>query len=267
MKSFLSLALLFALTAGCDNKPTPPPSNNPPPAPPSGDKTPPKPENLVPPAKGTGNVSGKVKLNGSAPKPRKVNTSADPTCADQHKDEPLMSEELVTKDVGGENRLQWVAVFVSSKVDGSFEPPKEPAVINQQGCHYEPHIVMMRVNQALAIKNSDPTLHNIHAMPQINREFNFGQKKGDDQNRVFDQPERAIKIKCDVHPWMLAYAFVIEHPFFAVTNSDGTYEIRGLPAGTHELTFWQERCAEWKVQVKVEDGKTTTQDAALELQK
>jgi plastocyanin len=218
------------------------------------------------PAKLAGSITGKVCLAGDkAPKRKKVKTDADPVCADQYKDEPLLSDEVVTKDVGGENRLQWVAVYVSSKVEGKFETPKEAAEINQKGCRYEPHVLTIMVNQELKIKNSDPTMHNIHAMPQVNKEFNFGQAKADMfESKKFDQVEMAIKIKCDVHPWMLAYAFVFDHPFHAVTKDDGTFEIKNVPPGDHEVTFWHEKYGEQKVKVKVEDGKAAAADAKFE---
>ena len=59
--------------------------------------------------------------------------------------------------------------------------------------------------------------------------------------RVFDQPEIGVPFKCDVHGWMNAYANVVAHPFFAVTDDAGGFEIKGLPAGTYTLEFWHEQ--------------------------
>jgi plastocyanin len=220
---------------------------------------------VVTPEKKGGSITGKVSLAGDkAPKRKKVKTDADPVCQDQYKDEPLLSDEVVTKDVGGEFRLQYAAVYLK-ECKGSFSAPKEPAVIDQKGCRYEPHVVMLMVGQQLKIKNSDPTMHNIHAMPNVNKEFNFGQAKaGMEETKTFDQAEEAIKIKCDVHPWMLAWAFVLPHPFGAVTKEDGTFEIKDVPAGEYDLVFWHEKFGKHEMKIKVEDGKAATADHKFE---
>jgi plastocyanin len=211
-----------------------------------------------------GSIAGKVTLTGKVPKRKKIRVEADPVCADLHKDDPLLSEEVVTKEVGGENRLQWVAVYLD-KVEGKFEPPKDPVKLDQKGCHYEPHVFVVQAGQPVKITNSDPTMHNIHAMPQINKEFNFGQAKaGMEEEKTFDQPENAVKIKCDVHPWMSAYAFVLSHPFGAVTKDDGTFEIANVPPGEYTIKFWHEKYGEKEAKVKVEEGKAATADAAFE---
>ncbi len=264
MKRLTVLVLGAAVLWACDNKPTPTPTPTPAPTP---TPTPtPKPEDKKPPepAKGTGAVSGKVVLKGTAPKPKKVPVSADPVCVDLRKQDPLYSEDVVVKDVGGENRLRFVVVYVSSKVEGSFPTPTEPAVLDQVGCHYEPHVLGMMRGQPLSIKNSDPTLHNVHAMPQMNKEFNIGQRQGATDVKTFDLAENEIKFKCDVHSWMNATVFVFDHPCFAVTKDDGTFEIRNIPAGSHELTFWHEKYGTTSAKVTVEVGKTAAQDAAFE---
>ena len=90
----------------------------------------------------------------------------------------------------------------------------------------------MRVGQPLEIVNSDPTLHNIHAMPKGNSEFNNGQPiQGMKMNHTFDKPEVMVPFKCDVHGWMNAYVGVMSHPYFAVTDEDGKFDLPNLPAG------------------------------------
>jgi plastocyanin len=268
MRNLLVLSMAFSILCSCDNKPTPPP---PQPQPPTTDKKPdekpkdPGKPQEPPAAKGTGTISGKVVLTGKPPTPKKIKTDADPVCASAHKDDPLMSEEVVTKDVGGENRLQYAVVYISSAVGGKFEAPKEAVTIDQNGCHYVPHVLALVVGQSLKIRNSDPTMHNIHSLPQVNKEFNFGQNKaGAEETKTFDQPEKKIKFKCDVHPWMGAWAYVFDHPFFAVTREDGTFEIKNVPAGTHTLTISHEKYEDITLSVTVEDGKTAVADAKFE---
>ena len=90
----------------------------------------------------------------------------------------------------------------------------------------------MRVGQSLEILNSDPTLHNIHAMPKANTEFNNGQPiQGMKTTHIFDKPEVMVPFKCDVHGWMNAYVGVLDHPYFAVTGKDGSFDLKNLPPG------------------------------------
>ena len=97
----------------------------------------------------------------------------------------------------------------------------------------------VQTGQNLKILNSDPLLHNIHALPKINRSFNFGMpKQGDVRERSFKKAEVMVKIKCDVHPWMSAYCGVVDHPFFSVSGDDGTFTLKNLPAGEYVIEAW-----------------------------
>ena len=99
----------------------------------------------------------------------------------------------------------------------------------------------MVVGQPLKVVNGDPTLHNVHALAKTNTEFNQAQPfQNMELDKVFDKPEMAISIKCDVHPWMQSYLSVLPHPYFAVTGEDGSFTIEGVPAGTYELEAWHE---------------------------
>ena len=100
----------------------------------------------------------------------------------------------------------------------------------------------MRVGQPLEIVNSDPTLHNIHAMPKANPEFNNGQPiQGMKMTHTFTAKEVMVPFKCDVHGWMNAYVGVLDHPYFAVTDTDGKFELKGLPPGTYTIEAWHEK--------------------------
>ena len=128
-------------------------------------------------------------------------------------------------------------------------------VLDQRGCKYHPHVFGVQVGQPVTILNSDPTLHNVHAVPKANTEFNFGQSsKGMKTTRIFDKPEVMVPFRCDVHGWMAAYGGVVSHPFFAVSKADGSFEIKGLPAGTYTIEVWHERLGTQTQTVKV-DGK------------
>jgi hypothetical protein len=205
-------------------------------------------------------ISGKVAFDGTAPKMKKIPTDADPKCAEMHADEPLRSEEVVV-NVNG--TLRYVFVYVKSGLPAgkTFETPKEPVVIDQKGCHYTPHVFGMMAKQPLKIINSDDTLHNIHAQPTKSKEFNIGQpNKGMETIRTFANPEVMVHFKCDVHPWMSAYVGVMDNPFYAVTGEDGTFSIKGLPAGEYEIVAWHEKYGEKSQKVKVGDGEAKTAD-------
>ena len=94
----------------------------------------------------------------------------------------------------------------------------------------------------MEIVNSDPTLHNIHALPKDNAEFNNGQPiQGMKMAHTFTAKEVMVPFKCDVHGWMNAYVGVVDHPFFAVTDKDGKFSFKGLPPGTYTIEAWHEK--------------------------
>lgn len=207
----------------------------------------------------TASISGKVDFEGPAPKRKKIKTDADPKCAEMHADNPLLSEEVV---VNANGTLRNVFVYIKSGLAGkTYEPPKTPVELDQAGCHYVPHVFGMMAKQPLKIVNSDDTLHNIHALPTKSKEFNVGQpNKGMETVRTFAEPEIMVHLKCDVHPWMSAYVGVMSNPFYSVTGDDGTFSIRGLPAGDYEVVAWHEKYGTQTQKLKVGDGEAKTID-------
>jgi plastocyanin len=205
------------------------------------------------PAAAPGTVVGKVTYQGRTPQPRVVRMSSDPLCMPESKGGTL-SEVLV---VGPGNGLQNAFIYVKDGLGTrTFPAPKTPVVLDQQGCRYRPHVVGIQVGQPLEVRNSDGTLHNVHAVPKVNREFNFGQPlKGMKTTRTFDRTEVMVPFKCDVHGWMNAYAGVVAHPFFAVSKADGSYEIKGLPPGNYTIEVWHEQLGTQTSKVTV-DTKT-----------
>jgi carboxypeptidase family protein len=203
---------------------------------------------------GSAAVSGKIAYEGTVPPAEKVKLNADPKCAAMHKD-GLERWQLHVKDGG----LADVLVYVKSGIKGTFPPPAEPALLDQKGCDYHPHMLAMRTGQPLKIRNSDDTLHNIHPRPQGNPEFNLGQaRQGMESTRQFDKAEVMIPVGCDVHPWMRAFISVFDHPFFTVSKEDGTFEIKGLPAGEYEIEAFHGKLKSQAQKVTVKDGESAT---------
>ena len=139
--------------------------------------------------------------------------------------------------------LENVFVYVKDGLgDLKFPVPTTPVVLNQQGCTYLPRVFGIQAGQPLEILNSDETLHNIHALPANNREFNRGQAlKGLTHTHVFTTAEVMVPFKCDVHNWMNTWVGVLDHPFYAVSGSGGAFEIQGLPPGTYIIEAWHEK--------------------------
>ena len=214
-------ALLIAAACG---SPSPQPSSAPA-ATPEPTAAPAAPTPLL----GESTITGTVKYEGTSEKPRVIRMDSDPLCMPEG---PQTSEVLI---VGPGNGLQNAFVYVKDGLgDHKFTAPQTPVVLDQKGCKYSPHVFGIQIGQPVIIVNSDPTLHNVHAVPKANTEFNFGQSmKGMKTTRMFDKPEVMVPFRCDVHGWMAAYGGVVAHPYFAVSKADGTFAIKGLPAGTY----------------------------------
>ena len=215
---------------------------------------------IVAHAADSASISGKIAFDGTPPKAKRIKTDADPKCSEMHADSPLMSEEVV---VNPDGTLKNVFVYIKSGLTKTYEAPKTPVEVEQTGCHYVPHVFGMMAKQPLKIVNGDDTLHNIHAMPQAegNKEFNLGQPtKGQEATRTFANPEVMVHFKCDVHPWMSAYVGVLNNPFYSVTGDNGTFSLKGLPAGDYEVAVWHEKYGEQVQKIKVGDGEAKTVD-------
>jgi len=181
-------------------------------------------------------VTGKVVLKGT-PKPEiPIDMASDPKCGAMHS-KPVTTRHYVTGADGG---LANVLVYVKSGLtEKNFPVPTDMPLLDQIGCEYTPYVMGVQANQKFKIKNSDPTLHNVHSTPRPgsgNKEFNFAQPVKDMiSEKSFPSPEVMVRFKCDVHPWMFAYVGVLDHPYFAVTDKDGNFKISGLPNGKYTI--------------------------------
>ncbi len=201
-------------------------------------------------------VTGKVKFDGKPPEMDEVDMSAVADCAKQHTD-PIKEQTVVVDDKGD---IANVVVSVKKEPGQTLkgDVPKGPAFLNQKGCMYEPHVVAMMVGQDLIVKNSDPFLHNVHSIADVNGQFNKTQPGVNDGEKMDPQPTapEIFKVKCDVHPWMEGWVAVFDHPYFSVTGEDGAFTIKGLPDGDYTLEAWQEKLGTQTQKITVKDGKT-----------
>jgi plastocyanin len=189
-----------------------------------------------------GTITGVVRFRGAKPEAKPVTDIAgNAFCKQCYKGDLPKHDDFVFGKNGSDDTLVNVLVYVSKGLEGKkFEPTREPALLDQVGCMYTPHVVAVMVGQTLKIRNSDATLHNVMASPWTNPQFNTGTVKDQVIEKVFRQPELKINTKCFMHPWMSAYIHVLDNPFFAVTQTDGTFTLKGLPPGEYEISVLHE---------------------------
>lgn len=201
----------------------------------------------------TAAVTGQVSFKGEVPAAAPIDMSSDPVCVGAHP-EGVSRSTVNVNDKGG---LMDVFVTLTGIPDKRYKAPKESVVLDQAGCSYTPHVFGMMKKQDIEIINSDDTLHNIHAMPKKNKEFNLAMPMKDMRvKKTFKKDERAILIKCDVHPWMNAWCFSMEHPYFGVSDADGnvTIDSADLPDGDYGVTLWHESLGTAEATVTVAGG-------------
>ena len=207
---------------------------------------------LVPAQEKTITVRGTLKFGGPVPPP-KVNKAlmADPACAGCHQEPPL-KDDLVVDASGG---VRWAFVYVKKGHEGKeYNPPAEAVQIDQVGCIFTPHLAGAMVGQQVNFRNSDPMLHNIHGLPFANKPFNFAVIKGAERAVKMTQFEVPVKVACDVHPFMAMYVCVLEHPFYAVSDAAGTFELKNLPPGKYTVGVWHEKLQAPDQEIEVKEG-------------
>jgi hypothetical protein len=218
-----AILLLTLLTAACSD--SAPASSAPPPA-------------AMDPST-AGSLTGRVVLDGTPPAARVIRLDGDPKCLALAAGEERRSESIL---VGADNGLANAFVYVKDGLPPGFYPvPTTPVVLDQQKCRYVPRVVGVQVGQPLLIRNSDPLLHNVRSEGIVNQPFDVGTPvQGVELTRTFATREVMVPFKCNVHAWMQAWVGVLEHPYFAVTDADGRFNIPNLPAGTYTVEIWHE---------------------------
>ena len=197
-----------------------------------------------------GTIRGHVRLTGVPPENSPLRLRADPMCVKAHGDNPAVQETVVA---GPDGSL--ANVFVQLR--GSFPEtpaPATPVAIDQRGCIYSPRMVGIQIGQPLQIRNSDPGLHNVHGVSAGRDGFNVGQPMAGIVNEFRFKDEGILRLQCDVHTWMIAFVGVVSHPYFAVTDTTGTFELRNVPAGTYTIQAWHELFDMVASGVRVEAG-------------
>lgn len=195
-----------------------------------------------------GSIKGTVLFEGEAPDREKLVRDTDPVCA---KVDKLSEDVVVTK-----GKLKDVLVRVKNGTAGKHAAPATPAAIDQKDCMYSPRVLGVVAGQKLGVRNSDGTFHNVHGTVDGKLLWNKPHPKGEPAITLDSTPKAGdvIDVVCDVHPWMHAYAVVMDHPYFAVTGEDGSFEIKGLAPGSYTLEAWHPTLGLKTMNVKIGVG-------------
>jgi plastocyanin len=220
---------------------------------------------LYQPSGNEASVSGTITVNGEVPRAKKIDMSADPPCEQVNKKRTV--ESLLVND----QRLVNAFVYIKEG-DGlnayRFQVPESEVVLEHKGCQYSPRVLGIRVGQRLSIVNADPTTHNTHAVPKNNPEWNQSQPPaGPPFLKTFTRAELLIPLKDNQHPWERSYISVMRHPFFAVSDEQGNYEIRGLPPGTYQLVIWHEVLGEQEIELTLKPNESQRLDVLVDGEK
>jgi len=223
--------------------------------------------NATPVARGT--LRGHVRLMGDAPTPEVIRMNADPMCMKASGGAHVTDETVIVAEDGSLANVfvELVGTFPDTPV------PADPVFIDQRGCLYSPRVVGLRAGQALQVRNSDDGLHNVHGVSTDRDGFNVSQPASGMVNTFRPRDSGILRLKCDVHTWMVAFVGVVNHPYFAVTSRDGTFAMHDVPEGTYDVRAWQEHLGTIVSQVHVDpareanvemtySGQATTSDAS-----
>ncbi len=198
-------------------------------------------------AQGGGSIVGEVKFAGTPPEPKVLKVNKDnQACGNEKKAEGLV--------VGPNKGIQWAVVSLSD-AKGPVPKPTQKPTLDQKGCGFHPRVLLVPAGAQVDILNSDGILHNIHTFPTVNPSINKAQPKFKKvmSERFGDKPE-IIRVQCDVHSWMLGWAVVMGHPYYAVTDEKGAFKLENVPPGKHTVEVWHETLGKLKKEVEVKPG-------------
>jgi plastocyanin len=188
-----------------------------------------------------GTLRGKFVFDGKAPEQKPVNVAKEPFCTKCN----VRTEDAVVDQQT--NAVANVVVFLKAKkgekitIHPDYETPEAKnaeVVIDNKDCRFSPHVVFARVGQPVVVKNSDPVGHNSNITPlnDKNKAFNQILPAGASAKYSFKAAESlAVSVACNIHPWMKALVIVRDDPYAAVSQPDGTFEIKNLPVGTFDF--------------------------------
>jgi plastocyanin len=204
-----------------------------------------------------GTIRGTVSFTGTVPEPVTIEVTDDVDACGASAQTPGLE---VDADGGLRNAVvSLVDITSGAAVEASASPP----TVDQNRCRFSPHVILVAVDEVVEILNSDPVSHNVHTVAFDNRPFNRTQPPSLEKLEAsFDIAEK-VRVKCDIHGWMGAWFVVIDHPYHAITDGDGTFVIGNVPAGTYTLEIWHETLGATTQAVTVTAGQAAEVNAEL----
>lgn len=197
---------------------------------------------------GGGSISGTVKAPGAKPLPAVPVTKDVAVCKTSHQPEAFV--------VGPDGTLRNVVVYLKDISAGKPLEKSARVRLDQKSCTFVPHVAIVPVGGTLALRSSDDVLHNTHAYMGADTVFNLALPIPNFEiSKTLSKPG-IIKVKCDAgHTWMSAYVHVVAHPYYAVTDTAGKFELKDVPPGTYTLVAWHESLGTTEQKVTVAPGK------------
>lgn len=195
-------------------------------------------------------VTGSVRFAGAPPKRRKIFFQPEAAPLYKFYKGELLDEAIMVGENGG---LANAFVYVKKGVEKKDYPmPVEPALLDQTGLMFQPRVQGVRVGQPFITRNSDPIAHSVRTLSIKNRTFNnVHAPQSEDRIHTFKHVEKPIHIAGDLQKWMSAFVFVMDHPFFAVTDAEGRFKIECLPPGEYTLEAWHEELGEQQTTITI----------------
>ncbi len=197
----------------------------------------------------TGTIQGQVLWEGKKPAPKpdiSISKEEQTKGCHDHGEMKLKDNTLLIDAKGGVANVVMTikAAGVTPKI------PSEPFVVDQMGCRFSPHVVVIPKGATVKFANSDGTTHNVHTFPKKNKPENKNVAGGNSMEQVLDKAE-TIPVKCDVHPWMKGFIFVTDATHYAVSDENGNFKIENLPAGDYTVNWWHEELGKGKAEKKI----------------
>lgn len=205
----------------------------------------------------SGTISGTIHFTGKVPPRVKIDMGQDPACS-------LADANYTEQYMVNNGNLQNVFIYVKDGLGNKlYAAPSTPVVMDQKSCRYTPHVIGAMVGQQIKFTNSDNTMHNVHMTPQIgtNQTVDISEAPNDSgETRTLATPELMIPVRCNNHPWMEAFINIVSNPFYAVSDADGHFTIKGLPPGTYTIVADHEQLGQQTATVTVTAKQTAAQD-------
>lgn len=207
-----------------------------------------------------GSVDGRITYNGTPPAPRILKVDEDiEACGG---DRP--SNELLVSAAGG---IQNVVLSIEGIKSGKDWDFPENFVYDQKNCSFTPRIMIIKPKMAGEVLNSDSVGHNFHTISKgvfnVNKKIQPGSKLVVKKTKI--RKSGPVRVKCDIHSWMGGHWVVAHSPYTVLTDADGNYSIKDIPAGEYTLKIWHETLGESEQKVVVTGGGSTKVDASLKL--